>query len=360
MKKIAPFCAALLIIAAISACSCQRQPEYTRHSDVMTDYFNTLITFVAYTKTQAEYDAYFQLAQTRFAQLHKLYDIYSNYEGINNIMTVNDKAGIEPVAVHKDLLDLVKMAKEWTLSGHRKTNIALGPVLKIWHQYRTEGLYDPENAQLPPWGDLETAARYTDASKIIIDEPGGTIYLADRHMSLDVGAVAKGYATELVARELETAGLVSGAISAGGNVRTIGKPRDGMRDRWGIGIFNPDSPVFSDDRNLDTVYINDASVVSSGDYQRYYYVQGVRYHHLVDPATLMPAGYYRALTVVTADSGLADLLSTELFLLPYEESRQLAESLEDVEVLWIMPDGAIRVTEGMTKLLRSYGASGRD
>jgi len=326
----------------------------------MTDYFDTLITLIGYARTQEEFDAYFLQAEARFAQLHKLYDIYKNYDDINNIKTVNDKAGLEPIAVNKDLLDLVKLAKEWTLSGKGKTNIALGPVLKIWHEYRTEGLYYPEKAQLPTWQELEAAAKFTDANKIIIDELGGTIYLADRHMSLDVGAVAKGYATELVARELEAAGLVSGAISAGGNVRTIGKPLDGIRDRWGIGIFNPDSPVFSEDRNLDVVYINDASVVSSGDYQRYYYVQGVRYHHLIDPATLMPARYYRAVTVVTSGSGRADLLSTELFLLPYEKSRQLAESLEDVEALWIMPDSEIRVTEGMAKLLRSYGASGKD
>lgn len=361
MKRLAAFCVAMLIFATlVPSCSCRKLSEYTRHSDVMTDYFNTLITLVAYTKTQEEFDGYFQQAEARFAELHKLYDIYSNYEGINNIKTVNDQAGLKPVAVPNDLLNLVKLAKEWTLSGDRKMNIALGPVLKIWHQYRTDGLYDPENAQLPPRTELEAAAKYADASKIIIDEQAGTIYLADRHMSLDVGAVAKGYATELVARELEAAGLVSGAISAGGNVRTLGMPRDGVRDRWGIGIFNPDSPVFSDDRNLDTVYINDASIVSSGDYQRYYYVQGIRYHHLVDPATLMPAIYYRALTVVTADSSRADILSTELFLLPYEASRQLAESLEDVEVLWIMPDGEIRVTGGMAKLLRSYGASDRD
>lgn len=361
MKRFSVIFAAWLIFAALTpSCSCRKQLGYTRRSEVMTDYFDTLITFVAYTKTQDEFDAYFQQVGERFAQLHKLYDIYQKYEGINNIKTINDKAGLEPVAVNKDLLDLIKLAKDWTLSGHGKTNIALGPVLKIWHEYRTEGLYYPEKAQLPPLQELETAAKFSDASKIIIDEQGGTIYLQEKGMSLDVGAVAKGYATELVARELEAAGLVSGAISAGGNVRTIGKPLDGIRDRWGIGVFNPDSPVFSEDRNLDVVYINDASVVTSGDYQRYYYVQGVRYHHLVDPANLMPARYYRAVTVVTSDSGRADLLSTELFLLPYEESRQLAESLDDVEALWIMPDGEIKVTEGMAKLLRSYGASGKD
>ncbi len=361
MKKNRTLTTVILLLATIiSSSSCAKQSGYTRHSEVMTDYFNTLITLVAYTKTEDEFTSYARQAESRFAQLHQLFDIYNNYEGLNNIKTVNDMAGIEPVAVSQDLLDLVRFAKEWTLSGHFKTNIALGPVLEIWHQYRTDGIADPESARLPSQEELEAAAALTDASKIIIDEQRGTIFLPELHMSLDVGAVAKGYATELVARELETAGMESGAISAGGNVRTIGSPRDGNRDRWAIGILNPDSPFFADDRNLDIVYINDASIVTSGDYQRYYYVKGVRYHHLIDPDTLRPAKYYRALTVVTLDSGRADLLSTELFLLPYEESRALAESLQDVHVLWIMPDGEIKVTEGMTRLLRSEGASGQD
>lgn len=360
MKKLRIMSTVLLLATIISSSSCTKQPEYTRHSEVMTDYFNTLITLVAYTKTEDEFTSYARQAEVRFAQLHQLYDIYNNYEGVNNIKTVNDMAGIEPVVVPQDLLDLVRFAKEWTLSSHFKTNIALGPVLEIWHRYRTDGIADPENARLPSQEELVAAAAFTDASKIIIDELEETIFLSEMQMSLDVGAVAKGYATELVAQELENAGMESGAISAGGNVRTIGRPRDGKRDRWAIGILDPDSPFFADDRNLDIVYINDASIVTSGDYQRYYYVQGARYHHLIDPETLMPAKYYRALTVVTPDSGRADLLSTELFLLPYEESRALAESLQDVQVLWIMPNGEIEVTEGMTRLLRSQGASGQD
>ncbi|HPZ21994.1 MAG TPA: FAD:protein FMN transferase [Bacillota bacterium] len=352
--------AAILLAAVIIFSACVRQQEYFRHSAVMTDYFDTVITLVAYTRTEDEFQKYAQLAEARFTQLHQFYDIYNSYEGINNIKTVNDMAGIEAVAVHRDILDLVKLAKEWTLSGQGKTNIALGPVLEVWHRCRTEGIADPENARLPSQEELTAAAAFTDSSKIIIDEQEGTIFLAERHMRLDVGAIAKGYATELVARELQAAGLESGAISAGGNVRTIGGPRDGNRDRWAIGISDPDAPIFSNDRSIDIVYINDAAVVTSGDYQRYYYVGGRRYHHLIDPDTLMPANYYRALTVVTPDSGLADLLSTELFLSPYEESRALAESLEDVEVLWIMPDGEIRVTEGLNRMLRSYGATGRD
>ena len=206
---------------------------------------------------------------------------------------------------------------------------------------------------------MTAAAAFTDSSKIIIDEQEGTIFLAERHMRLDVGAIAKGYATELVARELQAAGLESGQSAPG--AMCAPSADQGWKQRpLGHWHIDPDAPIFSNDRSIDIVYINDAAVVTSGDYQRYYYVGGRRYHHLIDPDTLMPANYYRALTVVTPDSGLADLLSTELFLSPYEESRALAESLEDVEVLWIMPDGEIRVTEGLNRMLRSYGATGRD
>lgn len=347
-----------LLFCGLFLQGCQQKPEYTWHSEVLTGYFDTLITFVGYTKTEEEFDIYLQLVESEFARLHELYDIYRFYPGVNNLKTVNDMAGIEPVKVADDLLNMVKFAQDWTTNNRVKTNIALGPVLAIWHRYREDGLADPENAQLPSQDELEEAAKHTDPGMILIDEKAATIYLTDKQMSLDVGALAKGYATELVAGKLVVAGLTAGALNTGGNVRTIGSPRG--KDLWGIGIMDPNKPLFAEDRNLDTVYVADQSVVSSGDYQRYYYVEGVRYHHLIDPSTLMPADFYRAITVVTADSGWADLLSTELFLWPYEESRQLADSLQGVEVLWIMPDGQVRFTQGMADLLASQGAVAQD
>jgi thiamine biosynthesis lipoprotein len=116
--------------------------------------------------------------------------------------------------------------------------------------------------------------------------------------------------------------------------------------------------VTTEENLLDTIFVNNASVVSSGDYQRYYVVEGKVIHHLIDPDTLMPAKYYRAVTIVTEDSGIADFISTTVFLLPYSESRQLVESLEAVEALWVMPDGKVEATEGMLKIMKSNGATG--
>lgn len=347
----------LILSLLLSGCFWPKpEQEYTLYSDSMLDSFNTVITLMAYARDQAEFDSFFQLAQTRFTELHQQFDIYNAYSGINNLKTINDNAGQQLVQVDPVIIDMLILAQQWAQAGG-KTNIALGPVLQLWHRYRGDANSDPLNADIPPLEDLAAAAVYTDIHQVIIDAEKNTVFLSDSHMRLDVGAIAKGYATELVVQELEKAGLQSGAISSGGNVRTIGKPLDGARQRWGIGIFDPDSNLFDEDRHLDMVYINDASVVSSGDYQRYYTVEGVRYHHLIDPATLMPATHYRAVTVVTKDSGYADLLSTELFLLPYDESRKLADSLEGVEAFWVMPDGSVLFTQGLADTLRSQGAT---
>lgn len=350
----------LALLLFLSGCSRAPRSEYHKYSNSFFDTFDTMVQVVGYAKSEEEFNRYFEKSHTRFQRLHRLYDIYNNYEGINNIKTINDNAGIKPVKVDKEIIDLILFAKDWYARTGGRTNIALGPVLRIWHDYRTEGIDDPQNAKLPPLDDLREAAKHTDINKVIVDTKNSTVYLADPKMSLDVGAVAKGFAAEIVAQEIIAEGMTSGIISAGGNVRAFGKPLDGVRERWGIGIQDPNKSIVSDNPTiLDTVFVNDASVVSSGDYQRYYIVDGKVYHHLIDPATLMPATYYRAVTVVTPNSGLADFLSTTAFLMPYEESRALIESLDGVEALWVMPDGKVEVTDGMKKMLKSYGASDR-
>ena len=107
---------------------------------------------------------------------------------------------------------------------------------------------------------------------------------------------------------------MSGILSIGGNICTIGQPLDGVRQKWGIGIQDPDKPVVNDVQNtLDTLYVNDASVVSSGDYQRYYIYEGKRIHHIIDPETFMPGENFRAVTVVSKDAGIADFFSTTYY-----------------------------------------------
>lgn len=358
MKKITVI---LMIALLLSLTACGQKPttEYSKYTDSFFDTFDTITMVVSYKKNEEAFKADFEKIHQRFLQLHRLFDKYNTYEGLNNIKTINDQAGIEPVKVDQEIIDLILFAREWNEKTNGITNIAFGSVLEIWHEYRTEGIDDPQNAQIPPIELLQDADSYTDLNQVILDTEKSTVYLPDSRMSLDVGAVAKGYATELVAREMIAAGMESAIISAGGNIRTIGKPLDGTRARWGVGIQDPDTSIVSENQNLDVIFVNDASVVTSGDYQRYYMVGDKVLHHIIDPKTLMPAEHHRAVTVVAKDSGIADFLSTALFLLPYEEGRALVESLENVEVLWVQHDGEVMTTKGMDKILKSSGASDR-
>ncbi|MDD5602745.1 MAG: FAD:protein FMN transferase [Eubacteriales bacterium] len=345
----------------ITGCVYQTETEgaYIKYSDSFFESFDTVITVVAYAKNENEFSDCYEKIRKRFTELHKLFDIYNEYEGINNLKTINDHAGAAPIAVEEEIIGLLEFALKCADMTGGIVNAAMGSVLEIWHNYREKGINEPDMAALPPEEILQDAARHIDIKKIIVDREKGTVYLSDPQMKIDVGALAKGYATELVVSELQKDGnLISGIISAGGNIRTTGKPLDGVRARWGIGIHDPEKPVLSDGELLDVVYLNNGSVVTSGDYERYYIVDGRRYHHIIDPETLMPGEYFKSVTVVTADSGLADALSTAVFLMPCVEGRAFINSLEDVEAIWVMRDGTVEVTEGLKMILRSYGASG--
>lgn len=345
MKKSSMILILIVIISMLSACS--DGAAYTKYSSTFFDSFDTVTNVIGYTENQEEFDQYVTQIHDRMLELHKMYDKYKSYDGINNIKTINDNAGKEPVKVSKEIIDLIIFSKEMYYETSMKTNIALGPVLSIWSEYRDEAEFDPTNAKIPPMDILQEASKYTDIDKVIVDKEEMTVFLEDPNMKLDVGAVAKGFATEIVVNELSEQGFDSWIISAGGNIKSVGKPRDPAKDKWAIGIQNPDKEVFGDGSNiLETVFANDKSVVSSGDYQRYYIVDNIRLHHIIDPETLMPATYYRAVNVIYEDSGAADFYSTDVYILPYEESRELVESIDGLEAIWVFENGTIEMTEG--------------
>ncbi len=360
MKKRMTITVVILLISSLIMVGCESTDQnsyegYQRHSDTFFDTFDTMIQVMAYTQSEEEFQQYFAQMRDRFKQLHQYYDIYNNYPDMNNVKTINDQAGIAPVQVPEEIMDLVLFALEWHDKTAGKTNIAMGPVLRIWSEYRDDAEYDPSLAAIPSMEELEGAAVHTDIDKIVVDEEAGTIFLSDPNMRLDVGAVAKGFATELVVQEMKALGLESLIISAGGNVRAVGRPFDQAKKTWTVGLNNPDEFIFADGNSLlGTVSVNDASVVSSGDYQRYYMVGDTRVHHIIDADTYMPASHYRAITVVIEDSGIADYLSTELFLLPLEKSEALAREIEGLEVIWVLQDGTIETTDGMEDILNLY------
>lgn len=334
MKQLLWLIGALLLL---SGCGTGLQ----RYEATYWDVFDTVTTVTGYAAGQAEFDAAAREIHDALLEYHRLYNIYESYDGLRNLKTVNDQAGIGPVPVDERILSLLQFAQTaWTETGSR-VNAAMGSVLALWHDAREQALEDPDRAALPDRSALEEAALHTDLSALELDLEAGTAFLTDPDMALDVGALAKGYAVEQVAAAAPDHFL----ISVGGNVCATGPKPDGTP--WTVAVENPDSGDF-----LKLLYAEDRSVVTSGDYQRYFELDGVRYHHIIDPDTLEPAAYWRSVTVVADSSAAADCLSTALFTLPQAEGQRLLDQW-GAEALWIGRDGAQVMSPGFSAYLAS-------
>lgn len=328
-------CAAAAALALMLGCltACQKEPQ--KYSAYSFDYFDTVTTVTGYAQSQEAFDA---VANEIWAQLeayHRLYNVYLRYDGMENLCTVNDVVdGVHPtVAVDRRIIDLLLYARTMYDTTDGMVNVAMGSVLKLWHDHRTVGMDDPSNATLPDAAALQEAARHTDITKMVIDEQAGTVTLTDPQMRLDVGAVAKGYATEQVALWLEKQGVTGYVLNVGGNVRAVGNRGDGTP--WAVGIEQPDGT----EGYLATLALTDEALVTSGSYQRYYVVDGKQYHHIIHPDTQMPADRFTAVSVVCADAGLGDALSTALFCMTLEEGQALINSIPGAAAHWVAVDG---------------------
>ena len=341
-RKLIPFLILCLILAGCTPHA--QQPEVTKYTATFLTLFDTVTTIVGYAETEAEFTLTAQAVHDDLLVYHQLFDIYNEYDGMNNLKAVNDNAGIEPVKVDRAIVDLLIDCRDFYEKTGGRVNVAMGSVLKLWHDARSSGINDPVNAELPDAAKLAEAAQHVDFSNVIIDEAASTVYISDAAMRLDVGAVAKGWAVQRAA-ENAPEGLL---ISVGGNVCATG-PKAVSGEAWVVGVRDPAGEA---DDYVHTIFVKDGSVVTSGDYQRASVVNGDMYHHIIDPDTLYPARYWRSVTVICADSGAADALSTALFTLNKKDGQALLD-LFDAEAMWVDKDGNVEYSPGFGDLIRT-------
>ena len=334
---------ALVLTLSMLLCGCTGAgEEQKQYSATFLTVFDTVTTILGRDSSEAAFTEKAQAVHDELLRYHQLFDIYNEYEGLNNLKTVNDHPG-EAVSVDKAIVDMLLDCKAYyELTGGR-VNAAMGSVLRLWHEAREDGLNDFANAYLPDGEALAQAAEHADWDDVLIDEEKLTVTIADPGLRLDVGAIAKGWSVQ---RAAETApeGLL---ISVGGNVCATG-PKDSTGTPWVVGVQDPDGG----ENYLHTLYLTRGSMVTSGDYQRAYMVDGELYHHIIDPDTLYPGKLWRAVTVVCPDSGLADALSTALFLLPMEEGEKLLDACEST-AMWVDAEGNMYYSTGFEELIRT-------
>lgn len=338
------FLAIVLALMLLSGCA-YVQPEVqelTQYNATFLTLFDTVTTIVGRYPSEKEFSEASQAIHDALLEYHQLFDIYNEYEGLNNLKTINDQAGIAPVEADPRIIDLLLDCKAYYALTGGKVNVAMGSVLYLWHTARNDSIDDPANGYTPDPEALAEAASHCSFDTILIDEEAGTVFITDPDQRLDVGAVAKGWSLQRVAEQMPS-GLL---ISIGGNVLATG-PKDVSGTPWVVGVTDPDGGNY-----LHTLNVTGGSVVTSGDYQRFYQVDGVTYHHIIDPVTLFPSNYWRSVTIVCEDSGLADALSTALFLLPQAEGQALLDNC-GAEALWMDLDGQLHYSTNFKTLIRT-------
>ncbi len=329
----------------LSLAACAREaPKAEPQGKAFFAYFDTVSYVYSYAEDSVEqFSERAELVSGVLEKYHRMFDIYHEYTGMNNLCTVNRLAGGEPVEVDRELIDFLLYAKELYTLTNGEMNVMLGAVLSLWHDCRVAA--ENGEARLPDEQELLEAAGHTDISLLEIDEEKLTVRISDEHSSIDVGALGKGYATERAAQQLEAQGVSGYVLNIGGNLRIIGTKPDGSG--WITGIRDPQNEGGSIDRRL---LLADISCVTSGVYERYFTVDGKRYHHIIDKDTCYPAAYFSSVTVVSGDSALADALSTALFCMPIDEGTELLKGL-DAEALWIFPSGEIEYSENFSQYM---------
>ena len=335
-KKLSFFLLAAALF--LTGCHTPAQKTYEKKKYIYTDYLDTVCVIDLYLEQGNDADYKDQIAE-KLQYYHQLFDAYHPYDDLSNVYSVNQAAGQRAVIIPDALYELLRFCAGHTEQTRGRTDISLGAVTKIWKQFMERVLASSEDGEapagvpFPSQSELETAKSHSRMENIILNEEQHSVYLTDPDMLLDVGAVAKGYVAEQLAAYLRSLGVESACINLGGNVKMVGKrlAADG-RTYWTSTVRNPETRQEYD--FILKLEDND-TLVTSGNYERFVQIDGIRYSHLIDPDTLWPAQEMASVTILAADSALADYLSTALFSLSVEEGKEILSHYDDVEAFWV-------------------------
>jgi thiamine biosynthesis lipoprotein len=254
----------------------------------------------------------------------------------SEVSKINDNAGIDKVKVSDDTFTVIKEALKYGKISKGKFDITVGNLVDLW------GI-GTENEKVPSKEEIQKALATVDYNKVEIDDNNKTVFLKDKGMKIDLGAIAKGYVADDIVKILEKDGVKSAIINLGGNVYVYGNKAG---KNFKIGIRNPLSPDPND--YLGIYQSQNESVVTSGVYERFFEKDGKRYHHILSTSDGYPIDNNLISTsIITKNSMDADALSTTTFALGLEEGLKLIENTPNTEAMFITSDRKIYMTSGM-------------
>jgi thiamine biosynthesis lipoprotein len=264
---------------------------------------------------------------------------------VSGVVAINRQAGIEPVHIRADLIELLETALYYAELSGGAFDPTIGPLVQLW------GI-GTDYERVPGEGEIAQALKLVNWRDLIIDRELGTAFLRREGMAIDLGSIAKGYAGDEALRIAQKANVKSAVIDLGGNIVTLGgREQKGKAPLpWRIGIQNP---LMGRGSYIGIVPVIDMSVVTSGVYERHFEADGKSYHHILSTANGYPVeNGLLSVTIVTRSSTAADALSTVVFALGYELGKAVIDSIPGAEAIFVFNDYNIRITAGLEEIFK--------
>lgn len=301
MKKIVFF---IICSLFLSSCTIFTSSEPT----VFTDY---LLGTIVYVKI---YDKNYSPEVADCLSIVRNFESIVSYEDNNSeLSTLNEKAHREPTKVSDELFELLDTAMLYCDITDGAFDIGLGKLIEAW------GI-GTDNAGILSEDETELFTGFKGYEHIVLDNKEHTVFFTDERVKIHLGACAKGYAEDIIAEYLRNLGVESAVLDFGGSITTIGTKSDGKL--FTIGVISPDNNGI-----LGTIEISDTSAVTSGDYQRYFELDGTKYHHILDSRTAFPAeSGISSVTIISKSAFIADCLSTASFVMGCDNAIEMLNS----------------------------------
>jgi FAD:protein FMN transferase len=265
------------------------------------------------------------------AELRRIDDLMSHYKPESQLSQINARANYEPVQVDKELFDLIKLSTYYSQITDGAFDIT----------YASVGyLYDYRRHIHPTEEQIQQALPAVNWRNMLLDEAHHTVRFEHPGMRIDVGGIGKGYAVDRGVEILKTHGITHAVVTAGGDTRIIG---DHMGRPWLVAIRHPDDPK----KVVTRIPLSDTAMSTSGDYERYFDENGVRYHHIIDPRTGHSASRVRSATVLAPTATQTDGMSKTAFVLGAEKALAIINGMPGFDAVFVLPDGRVLYSNGL-------------
>lgn len=327
-KLLVPAAVTALVLLALVAATAVRRPRAVSETEFLLD------TVVRIT---AEGRAARRGIEAAFAEGRRLHALLNAFDERSDIGRVNAAAGSGPVSISPDTAAVLDLALQMAVDSHGAFDPTVWPLVRLWN-------ITGEQPKVPGPEELGEAAGLVDYRRVMFDSHARTVSIP-AGMGLDLGAIAKGYVTDRMVDKLRGSGIRSAIVDAGGNIYTVGRRPGG--GPWRVAISHPRQEGY-----LFVLDSTDESVVTSADNQRYFVADGIKYHHLLEPWSGLPGRLTQSVTIVAAESALADALATAAFILGPEDGRALIERTPGALGIIVAADGTVWHSPALAGRLR--------